>query len=184
MHMRSFEKKVTRLEFAGFVGRVLMAFSLVTISSRVPAAFGLWLPWAKEEDKISKKLNDIWSALVNKDQRALKQYLSGNGAQAFIDQEEQVIKTFKIKGYQCTVKRVQFDPSTKKWAFVEFERIGSTEDGKEKKDRLLRVMKKVGNQWKLLTDVKRRGVEGVRVERKQGTVGADKNKSQSAGYLR
>jgi hypothetical protein len=180
MHTRCFQKRVTRLEFAGFLGRIVVAFCLVTIISGAPTVFGLWLPWASEEDKIGKKLNDIWTALLHKDQRALRQYLSGNGAQAFIDQERQEIKTFKIKGYRCTVKRVQFDPSAKKWAFVEFERIGSTEDGTEKTDRFLRVMKKVGREWKLLTDIRRRGDDGVRRERKQRKAGEDRKKSQPA----
>lgn len=183
MYTRCFRKRLGCLAFAGFLGRIVVALCLVTIISGAPTAFGLWLPWASEEDKISKQLNDIWTALVHKDQRALRQYLSGKGAQAFIDQERQIIKTFKIKGYHCTVNRVQFDPSTKKWAFVEFERVGSTEDGGEKTDRLLRVMKKVGSQWKLLTDVKRRGAEGVRVERKRSKVGRDK-KRQPGEYSR
>jgi hypothetical protein len=175
---------MTRLGFVGFLGRLVVAFSLVAITSGAPAVYGLWLPWASEQDKISKKLNDIWSALVNKDERALRRYLSGNGAQAFIDQEQQLIKIFKIKGYQCTVKRVQFDPSTKKWAFVEFERVGSTEGGTEKTDRLLRVMKKEGREWKLLTDVKRRGDRQVRRQTRPGKAGENKKKSQPAEYTR
>jgi hypothetical protein len=183
MHTRWFRKKMTRLEFVRFLGRIVVALSLVAIISGAPAAYGLWLPWASEQDKIGKKLNDIWSALVNKDERALRQYLSGKGAQAFIDQEQQLIKTFKITGYHCTVKRVQFDPSAKKWAFVEFERTGSTEGGTEKTDRLLRVMKKEGNEWKLLTDVKRRKDRRARQQRRQGKAGEDK-KSQPAENTR
>jgi len=183
MHTSWFRKRMTRLEFVSFLGRTVLAFSLVAIVSGARAAYGLWLPWASEQDKISKKLNDIWSALVNKDKRALRQYLSGKGTQAFIDQEGQIIKTFKITGYHCTVKRVQFDPSSKNWAFVEFERIGSTKGGTKKTDRLLRVMKKEGREWKLLTDVKRHRDHRARQQTRKSKVGQEK-KSQPAEYTR
>ena len=40
------------------------------------------------------------------------------------------------------------------------------------------------DEWKLLTDFKRRGAEGVRLERKQGKAGEDHKKSQPAEYSR
>lgn len=183
MHTSWFRRRMTRLEFVGFLARTVLALSLVAIVSGAPAAYGLWLPWASDQDKIGKKLNDIWSALVNNNERALRQYLSGKGTQAFIDQERQIIKTFKITGYHCTVKRVQFDPSTKNWAFVEFERIGSTKGGTEKTDRLLRIMKKEGREWKLITDVKRHRDRRAGQQTRKGTVG-QKTKSQPAQYNR
>ncbi|MEW6114957.1 MAG: hypothetical protein AB1664_22700, partial [Thermodesulfobacteriota bacterium] len=54
------------------------------------------LPWTSEKDRIEKRLNEIWQALLKNDQYRLRAYVLGPGEDAFINQELDVIKRFGI----------------------------------------------------------------------------------------
>ncbi len=120
-------------------------------------AFGLWLPWATEEQKVKKTLSDVWQALIANDQTLLKQRVAGTGAKLFIEQERQRIKTFNIKSYDCNIKSVKVDPTTKTWAFVEYETVARLGDGNKMAVGTLSVLQKIGGDWKLLTGFKTQG---------------------------
>jgi hypothetical protein len=135
-------------------------------SASLPA-FGLWLPWATEEQKVKKTLNDVWQALIANDQMLLKRILAGTGAKLFIDQERQKIKSLKIKSYDCTIKSIKIDPGTKAWAFVEYETVANLSGGKKLPSGSLAVLQKIGGEWKFLTGVKTQAIgnQGTKEEK-------------------
>ena len=137
--------------------RALILLTVVGLFWGCLPAFGLWLPWATEEQKVKKTLNDIWQALIANDQTLLKQRVAGNGAKLFVEQERQRIKTFNIKSYDCNIKSVKVDPTTKTWAFVEYETVARLGDGHKMAVGTLSVLQKIGGDWKLLTGFKTQG---------------------------
>ncbi len=122
----------------------------------VSPAPGVWLPWATDKDKIVKSLNEIWTALLAGNRAAAMAYLMGPAAPHFIDQEMARIRMLKIKEYECRVGNVTFDPVSKVFAFVDLEKIATLENGKQVKDRSLKTMRKVGDDWKLLVRVRKK----------------------------
>ena len=94
------------------------------------------------------------------DQALLKQRLAGSGARLFVDQERQKIKSLNIKSYECRIKSVKIDPTTKSWAFVEYETIANLRDGKKMAVGTLSVLQKIGGEWKFLTGIKPQGLGG------------------------
>jgi hypothetical protein len=140
--------------------RALFFLTFVGLFSACLPAFGLWLPWATEEQKVKKTLDDVWQALIANDQVLLKKQLAGSGAKLFIDQERQKIKNFNIKSYECKVKSVKIDPTTKTWAFVEYETVAKLGDGKKMSVGTLSVLQKIGGNWKLLAGIKTQGTAG------------------------
>lgn len=146
--------------------RALLLLMVVGLFWGCLPAFGLWLPWASEEQKVKKTLSDIWPALIVNDQRLLKQRVAGSGVKLFIDQERQRIKTFNIKSYDCNIKSVKVDPTTKTWAFVEYETVAHLGDGNKMAVGTLSVLQKIGGDWKLLTGIKTQGKadQGMKTE--------------------
>lgn len=140
--------------------RALFFLTVVALFSACLPAFGLWLPWATEEQKVKKTLNDVWQALIANDQALLKNQIAGNGAKLFIDQERQKIKSFNIKSYECKIKSVKIDPTTKAWAFVEYETVAKLGDGKKMAVGTLSVLQKIGGNWKFLVGFKTQGMAG------------------------
>ena len=140
--------------------RALFFLTVVVLLSACLPAFGMWLPWATEEQKVKKTLDDVWQALIANDQVLLKKQIAGNGAKLFIDQERQKIKTFNIKSYECRIKSVKIDPTTKTWAFVEYETVAKLGDGKKMYIGSLAVLQKMGGDWKLLSGFKTQGTAG------------------------
>jgi hypothetical protein len=149
--------KATTLLKRPACGAVFFLVVLGVFSTCAPA-FALWLPWATEEQKVKKTLNDVWQALIANDQTTLKRSLAGTGAKLFIDQERQKIKSFNIKSYDCTIKNVNIDQATKAWAFVEYQAVANLNDGKKLPMGSVAVLQKIGGEWKFLTGVKTQGI--------------------------
>jgi hypothetical protein len=122
----------------------------------VSPAPGVWLPWATDKDKIVKSLNEIWRALLAGNRAAAAAYLMGPAAPHFIDQEMARIRMLKIKKYECRVGKVNFDPVSKVFAFVDLEKVATLENGEQVKDRSLKTMRKVGDHWKLLVRARKK----------------------------
>ena len=140
--------------------RALFFLTVVGLFSACLPAFGLWLPWASEEQKVKKTVDDVWQGLIANDQALLKKQIAGNGTKLFIDQERQKIKTFNIKSYECKIKSVKIDPTTKAWAFVEYETVAKLGDGKKMAVGTLSVLQKIGGNWKFLAGFKTQGTAG------------------------
>ncbi len=162
--------------------RALFLLMLVCLFWGCLPAFGLWLPWASEEQKVKKTLNDIWQALIVNDQKLLKQQVAGSGVKLFIEQERRRIKTFNIKSYDCNIKSVKVDPTTKTWAFVEYETVAHLGDGNKMAVGTLSVLQKIGGDWKLLTGIKTQG-QADQGMKKQSPSASPRGKAttQSAG---
>jgi len=111
---------------------------------------GLWLPWAKEEDKVKKAVEDVWKALIWNDKRSLKEIVVGPAAQAFIDQQTAAIKKNNIKNYHCRFKNVTLDKVQGKIAFAEYYKVATLSDGTTTTESLLSVVEKIGGQWKMM----------------------------------
>ena len=141
---------------SGSASRALFFVMIMSVFSGCLPAFGLWLPWATEEQKVKRALNDIWQALIANDQAVLKQRLAGDGVKFFIDQERQRIKSFGIKSYECRIKSIKIDPATRAWAFVEQETVAKLANGKEMAAGTISVLQKIKGEWKLLTGYKTR----------------------------
>jgi hypothetical protein len=138
--------------------RAVFFLTVMALFTACLPAFGLWLPWATEEQKVKKTLNDVWQALIVNDQATLKQSLAGTGAKLFVDQERQKIKRFNIKSYDCKIKSVKIDPASKAWAFVEYETVANLGNGKKLPMGSLAVLQKIGGEWKFLTGIKTKGM--------------------------
>jgi hypothetical protein len=159
--------------------RAVFFLMVVALFSACLPAFGLWLPWATEEQKVKKTLNDVWQALIVNDQRTLKQSLAGTGAKLFVDQERQKIKKFNIKSYDCRIKSVKIDPTTKAWAFVEYETVANLGDGKKLPMGSLAVLQKIGGEWKFLTGIKARAIANQGTNEGKPAALPDKTNRQS-----
>ncbi|MGO9566546.1 MAG: hypothetical protein ACLP5H_03290 [Desulfomonilaceae bacterium] len=160
--------------------RALFLLTVVGLFSACLPAFGLWLPWASEEQKVKKTVDDVWQALTANDQALLKQRLAGSGAKLFIDQERQKIKSFNIKSYECKIKSVKIDPTTKSWAFVEYETVASLGNGKKMAVGALSVLQKIGGEWKFLTGIKAQGIAGQGQKKESPFVLPGKTDAQTA----
>jgi hypothetical protein len=166
--------------------RAVFFLAVVGLFSACLPAFGLWLPWASEEQKVKKTLTDVWQALIVNDQTALKQLLAGTGAKLFVDQERQKIKSLNIKSYDCTIKSVKIDPATKAWAFVEYEAVANLADGKKLPMGSVAVIQKIGGEWKFLTGVKTQAManQGVKDEKPAALPGeTDGQSTKASGSL-
>lgn len=161
--------------------RALLLLAVVGLFWGCLPAFGLWLPWATDEQKVKKSLNDIWQALIANDQTLLKQRLAGTGAKLFIEQERQRIKTFNIKSYDCNIKSVKVDPTTKTWAFVEYETVAKLGDGKKMAVGTLSVLQKIGGDWKLLTGFKTQGKADQGMKKESPSASPREKAAQTAG---
>jgi hypothetical protein len=131
---------------------IMVAALITALNWGASPALGIWLPWAKEEQKITRRLNDIWTALVAKDKVTARKYLLGNAVDPFINQELDIIKTMKIRKINCRADKIQLDKVKGEFAFVEFAKICTLESGQEVTNRFLRVFRKVGDDWKLIAD--------------------------------
>jgi len=121
------------------------------------------LPWTSEKDRIEKRLNEIWQALLRNDQNRLRAYVLGPGEDAFINQELDVIKRFGITDYECKALNVSLDPVYGQMAWVEVELIATLDDGENTSRRGLRVLKKVDGDWKLIAQIgKKRSKTGAK----------------------
>lgn len=159
--------------------RAVFFLMVVILFSACLPAFGLWLPWATEEQKVKKTLDDVWKALIANDQIVLRQSLTGTSVKPFIDQEKQKIKHFDIRSYDCKIKSVKIDPTTKAWAFVEYEAVAKMGDGKKLPMGSVAVLQKIGGQWKFLTGVKTQMMANQESKDKKSAKVTDKTGSQS-----
>jgi hypothetical protein len=125
----------------------------------------LWLPWAKEEDRVKKAVEDVWKALVWNDKRSLKGMIAGPAAQVFIDQQAADIKKNNVKKYECQFKRVNVDKVKGKIAFAEYSRIATLADGRVVRDNMLSVVEKIDGQWKLSPGTKKKKKQDAFAER-------------------
>ncbi len=122
-----------------------------------------WLPWATEGDRISRRLNEIWAAIVAKDRKKLQFLIVGTGAKNFIDQEIAIIDQLGIESVTCQVTNL--DAASDDWAFVVFDRTDKLKSGGEIKHSYMKAMKLINNDWKLLTNLRKRDRPGKRYER-------------------
>ena len=136
----------------------------------------LWLPWASEQDKVTKVLNEIWQALVDNDRKMLKDYVTGTGSELFIAQEEALIKRMKIKKYDCRPKRITIDQGTGSWAFVDLEKVAKLENGETFTRRDMTVLKKFDGLWRLLIEPKK----SRRSKEKSSKLPAEESRASSA----
>jgi len=90
------------------------------------------------------------------------------------------IKNFNIKSYECKVKSVKIDPTTKTWAFVEYETVAKLGDGKKMSVGTLSVLQKIGGNWKLLAGIKTQGSVGAGPKNASPSALPGKTDAQSA----
>jgi hypothetical protein len=109
-----------------------------------------WLPWATEQDKVKKAVEDVWKALVWNDKRSLKELVAGPASQLFVEQQVASIKSNHVKNYECRFKTINIDRVKGKIAFAEYSRIATTSDGRVVTDNLASVLEKINGQWRLL----------------------------------
>lgn len=143
-----------------------------------------WLPWTTERDKIDRRLNEIWEAIVAKDRHKLKFMVVGLGAKNFIDREISVIEQLGIESVECRVTNVRI--SNYDWAFVVFEKVDTLKSGGELKNEYMKAMRRVDGDWRLLTNVRKRDRPGKRHERLSGngvTAEVKKRDDATAGRL-
>lgn len=159
---------------AGFTVAVIV----LCVISWTGQAFALWLPWASERQKIERSLNQIWSSLIDKDDYYLGLYITGSRPSTFVEDERKAIKAQRIEEVRIRVKNVRFDPRTGRMAFVVFEKTGVRDDGKEISETFMRVMKKEGGEWRLITDAPRTRSDK---ERKKKRMRIERVKSQTYG---
>lgn len=133
----------------------LLVVSFVAVVFAGSPALGLWMPWATEQDKVSKTLNDVWEALIRNDRAALKQYVMGLGSDLFIEREREIIERMKIREYECRPKSITIDPGNGVWAFADVEKIGKLENGNTFFRRDMSVLKKVDGLWRLVIEPKK-----------------------------
>lgn len=113
-------------------------------------AFGLWLPWATEEDKVKKTVQDVWQYLILKDKRSLREIIGGVGGRVFIENELALIQNLGIKDYQCQFRRIVLDPAQEQVAFAEYDRIAEMKDGTKIITGMMSVLQKVDGEWKFM----------------------------------
>ncbi len=159
--------------------RFAVVVIVLCVISWTGPAFGLWLPWASERDKIDRRLNEIWSALINKDDWYLGQYITGSRTATFVEDERKVIKAQRIEEVKIRVNNVRFDPRTGRMAFVVFKKTVVREDGKEISETFMRVMKKDGGEWRLITDAPRTRADKERKKKKRMRI--ERLKTQTYG---
>jgi hypothetical protein len=152
----------------------LFFLAVVGVFSGCLPAFGLWLPWATEEQKVKKSLNDVWQALIANDRVVLKQRLDENGAGLFIQQEREKIRTLHIKSYESNIKSVKIDPTTRSWAFVEHETVANLRDGKKMVIGNLSILRKIGGEWKLLTGINKQSPADQGARKESPSASSDK----------
>jgi hypothetical protein len=162
---------------ATFDALVLPLLTLLVILAGVGPTWALWMPWATEENKISKRIEDIWAAFMVKDVKTLEKYVTGNAAKPFIDQELEQIRVLKVKSYKCRVSSVRFDGPKREFAFVDLEKVATMEDGREVVNRVWLVLRKIDKEWKLLADAGKRRKGG----RKPGSVAGKARNQASKG---
>ncbi|MEW6139143.1 MAG: hypothetical protein AB1733_13000 [Thermodesulfobacteriota bacterium] len=141
--------------FGRTMGLRLLVVSVVAVVFAASPALGLWMPWATEQDKVSKTLNDVWEALIRNDRAALKQYVMGLGSDLFIAREREIIERMKIREYECRPKSITIDPGNGAWAFADVEKIGKLENGDTFFRRDMSVLKKVNGLWRLVIEPKK-----------------------------
>lgn len=130
---------------------IAVAVALFMVSTPV---FALWLPWATEEAKIKKTVDDIWQALLTNDRVFLVRNLTGARVSWFIDWHRNEIRQLGIKALSCNFKTITIDSVQGSTAWVTYQRVATLKDGSQIPTDTLAAMKKVNGYWKLVTDLK------------------------------
>jgi ribosomal protein L10 len=143
----------------------LMLFLLAA----APSAFGLWLPWATEQDKVAKALSDVWQALVVNDKAILAQCLTGAAPELFVKHEQELISIQGITKYDCRIKKIEIDPGTGTFAFVEYDRIATIPGKEQVVSAAVSVLQKLHDQWKLVTGTKSKRKAAEKKERRKAS---------------
>jgi len=132
----------------------LLAVLCVLIGS-TPAVC-IWLPWATDEAKIKKTVADICHALILNDSLTVMQNLTGTGASTFFARQREVILRDKIRDYTCQNYKIQIDPQTGSFAFVEFDKIAAMQGGTARAGTERWVLRKIEGNWLLVTGIKKK----------------------------
>lgn len=152
-----------------------------SLASAAPA-FGLWLPWATEKQKVQKTVDDIWQALIDNNRKVLNGYITGPGRADFIKQERDLIERMKITKYECLLRNMRLNTGSGLWAFVEVEKVGFREGGGKFTRRDLTVLQKVRGLWRLVTGFRKKKDETQVEAHAQipGSVSASKNRGDGS----
>lgn len=150
MNVNHATKRLIRMRSGGVILMLVMA----CLVAGAGQCFAYWLPWASEGDKIKKTLRDIWQALLNEDKRTARQYLDGNAADYFIQQELDLIKQLGITKVDFQLGEVTLAQAGASFAYVKFDKITTLKDGNEMKTPSLGVFRKAGGprgSWLYIT---------------------------------
>jgi hypothetical protein len=148
---RSLKSRQISFPRAPFTAAWVILLVLITLPSS-----GYWLPWATEQDKIKKSLNDIWKGLIDEDLRLLKGYLIGAGVETFLKQEKEEIRSKEVKSYTIRIRQVSLSGQNADAGFVEFEKVATLKNGTEVIVPGLTMVRKIGGVWRLVTGVRAR----------------------------
>ena len=132
---------------------VCLMLSLAAIVMESAPAFGLWLPWASEQDKIKKVVSDVWEGLAANDRALLNKSLTGKNPDWFIDVYRRQIETLGIQKYKCNFDTITIDSRQDTTAYVIYETVATMKDGSLWPSKIMSTVGKVNGEWKLVTDI-------------------------------
>ena len=161
--------------------KLLATFLLVVIAMGAAPAFGLWMPWANETDRIKKTVKDVWFALLRADRKSVEKLLTGPAAKSFVDREMKLIQTLAITKYGFRFNKVTIDPLKGEWAWVELERLAFLKNGSTKPMTGLATFRKLEGDWKLYVgnrSRKRRAAQSEERKEKFGETAEQSSKTQ------
>jgi hypothetical protein len=147
--------------------RTTAIFLLVFAAIGAVPAFGLWMPWATETDKIKKTVKDVWFGLLRADRKSVEKLLTGPAAQIFVDRELQLIQTLAITDYAFRFNKVTFDPIKGEWAWVELDRLAILKNGTSKTMPGFSTFRKLKGEWKLYVGSRNRKERNVKPREKK-----------------
>lgn len=159
---------------------IMVAFLLVSASP----AFALWLPWAKEEDKVKAAVTDLWRAVASRDKRTLSQYLVGPSVDSFISMELEQAAKLNVSQYKCRFTTVAVDQANQSWAWAAYEKIAVRADGTEIPSVTVSRLKKVDGYWKIMIGTKTPEQEKKEKEQRADQVDEALEKRGSTGSSR
>ncbi|HMK36786.1 MAG TPA: hypothetical protein VK463_17060 [Desulfomonilaceae bacterium] len=139
--------------------RIIIITAVVAALSGPVHTFALWMPWAKEEDKVKKAVEDVWNAFAWNDKRTLKQTVAGPAAQVFVDQQLAAVRQHNVKTYRLRFKSIKVDRVHRKIAFAEYYKIATLANGRTVTESLVSVVEKIDGQWKLMPSHKKKAPE-------------------------
>lgn len=156
---------------------------MLLISAGLPA-FGLWMPWATESDKIRKTIDEVWRALLTGNRAALMENLvTGPSSKIFIEQELDYIRKMRVGNFHFRFRNIKIDRVKNEWAWVSLDKIATLPYGAKQTTSTVMVFKKEDGFWKLYTNpktMKKRRQERLEGQETMDTAKVDRNKAPQA----